>query len=208
MFNFLRTASILDSLGCFKLADKFTKVAIDASDLDFDQVYKNPETFSDFALTRARKEGKDPIEVLGDDKFIFDRSKDPVEQIADKHKGTRKHFELYPQILLFPESGVWKFFFMDPLSFKALSAGSDKEGKLITDQLSIPGLEELYSDEEDAEEIHHEVVFTTNLPLEDYSKDEAISRIRQKFPDAHIDYQMNGVDDRDFFDEEKDIDLA
>ena len=99
-------------------------------------------------------------------------------------------------------------FFKDPLSFKALSAGSDKEGKLITDQLSIPGLEELYSDEEDAEEIHHEVVFTTNLPLEDYSKDEAISRIRQKFPDAHIDYQMNGVDDREFFDEEKDIDLT
>ena len=63
MINFLRTASVLDNLGCFKLADKFTKVAIDSSDLDFDQVYKNPETFSDFALTRARKEGKDPIEV-------------------------------------------------------------------------------------------------------------------------------------------------
>jgi hypothetical protein len=208
MINFLRTASILDKLGLYKLADRFTKIAIDTSDLDFDQVYRNPETFSDFALTRARKEGKDPIEVLGDDNFTFDRSKDPVEQIADKHKGTRKHFELYPQILLFPENGVWKFFFMDPLSFKALSAGSDKEGKLITDQLSIPGLEELYSDEEDAEEIRHHVVFTTNLPLEDYSKDEAISRIRQKFPDAHIDFQMNGVDDREFYDEDKDIDLT
>jgi hypothetical protein len=208
MINFLRTASILDKLGLYKLADRFTKIAIDTSDLDFDQVYRNPETFSDFALTRARKEGKDPIEVLGDDNFTFDRSKDPVEQIADKHKGTRKHFELYPQILLFPENGVWKFFFMDPLSFKALSAGSDKEVKLITDQLSIPGLEELYSDEEDAEEIRHHVVFTTNLPLEDYSKDEAISRIRQKFPDAHIDFQMNGVDDREFYDEDKDIDLT
>ena len=207
MINLLRTASILDSLGCFKLADKFTKVAIDSSDLDFDQVYKNPETFSDFALTRARKEGKDPVEVLGDDKFVFDRSKDPVEQIADKHKGTRKHFELYPQILLFPESGVWKFFFMDPLSFKALSKGSDKEGKLLTDQLSIPGLEELYSDEEDAEVMNYDVVFTTNLPLEDYSKDEVISKIRQKFPDANIDVQFDGVDDREFFDEEKDIEL-
>lgn len=207
MFNFLRTASILDNLGCYKLADKFTKVAIDSSDLDFDQVYKNPETFSDFALTRARKEGKDPIEFLGDDKFVFDPSKDPVEQIADKHKGTRKHFELYPQILLFPENGVWKFL-MDPLSLKALSKGSDKEGKLITDQLSIPGLEELYSDEEDAEEIHHEVVFTTNLPLEDYDAKSAIERIRQKFPDAHVDTQFNGVDDREFFDEEKNIDLT
>jgi hypothetical protein len=189
MINFLRTASILDKLGLYKLADRYTKIAIDTSDLDFDQVYRNPETFSDFALTRARKEGKDPIEVLGDDNFTFDRSKDPLEQISDKHKGTRKHFELYPQILLFPESGVWKFFFMDPLSFKALSKGSDKEGKLLTDQLSIPGLEELYGDE-------------------DYSKEEAISRIRQKFPDAHVDVQFNGVDDREFFDEEKDIDLT
>ena len=50
--------------------------------------------------------------------------------------------------------------------------------------------------------------FTTNLPLEDYSKEEAISRIRQKFPDTHIDVQFNGVDDREFFDEEKDIDLT
>ena len=208
MINFLRTASILDKLGIYKLADRYTKIAIDTSDLDFDQVYRNPETFSDFALTRARKEGKDPIEVLSDDNFTFDRSKDPLEQISDKHKGTRKHFELYPQILLFPESGVWKFFFMDPLSFKALSKGSDKEGKLLTDQLSIPGLEEMYGDEEDAEEINHDVVFTTNLPLEDYSKEEAISRIRQKFPDAHVDVQFNGVDDREFFDEEKDIDLT
>ena len=207
MFNFLRTASILDNLGCFKLADKFTKVAIDASDLDFDQVYKNPETFSDFALTRARKEGKDPIEVLGDDKFIFDRSKDPVEQIADKHKGTRKHFELYPQILLFPENGVWKFFYTDPLSFKTLSKGSDKDGKLITDQLSVPGLTEMYSDEEDAEKLNHEVVYTTDLTLEDNSTEEAIRKVRNRFPDATIDYMFNGVDDREFFDEEKDIEL-
>ena len=96
---------------------------------------------------------------------------------------------------------------MDPLSFKALSKGSDKEGKLLTDQLSIPGLEEMYGDEEDAEEINHDVVFTTNLPLEDYSKEEAISRIRERFPDSDVDVQVNGVDDREFFDEEKDIDL-
>jgi hypothetical protein len=73
--------------------------------------------------------------------------------------------------------------------------------------LSIPGLEELYSDEEDAEVMNHDVVFTTNLPLEDYSKDEVISKIRQKFPDANIDVQFDGVDDREFFDEEKDIEL-
>ena len=207
MINFLRTASVLDNLGCFKLADKFTKVAIDQSDLDFDEVYKNPETYSDFALTKARKQGRDITEVLGDEKFTVDPSKDPMEQLVERSKGTRRHFAIYPQIILFPESGVWKFFFLDPLSLKSLSKGSDKEGKLLTDQLSIPGLENMYSDEEEAEEISHEVVFTSNLTLEDYSKEEAIEKVREKFPDAHVDYVVNGVDDREFFDEERDIEL-
>jgi hypothetical protein len=189
------------------LADKLTRLAIDPSDLDFDTVYKNPETLSDFVLTKSRKERRDPIDILGDEKFTVDPTKDPMEQLVERSKGTRRHFELYPQIILFPENGVWKFFFMDPLSFKALSKGSDKEGKLLTDQLSIPGLENMYSEEEDAEEISHDVVFTTNLPLEDYDTEAAISKVRLKFPDAHVDVQFNGVDDREFFDEEKDIEL-
>jgi hypothetical protein len=207
MINLLRTASILDSLGCFKLADRFTKLAIDQSDLDFDEVYKNPETYSDFVLTKARQQGRDIVEVLGDEKFTVDPSQDPMEQLVEKSKGTRRHFAIYPQIILFPESGVWKFFFLDPLSLKSLSKGSDKEGKLLTDQLSIPGLENMYSEEEEAEEISHEVVFTSNLALEDYSKEEAIEKVREKFPDAHVDVVVNGVDDREFFDEEKDIEL-
>ena len=207
MINFLRTASILDNLGCFKLADRFTKVAIDQSDLDFDTVYKNPETYSDFALTKARKQGRDVVEVLGDEKFTVDPSKDPMEQLVERSKGTRRHFAIYPQIILFPESGVWKFFFLDPLSLKSLSKGSEKDGKLLTDQLSIPGLENLYGEEEDAEEISHDVVFTSNLALEDYSKEEAMEKVRQKFPDTHVDVVVNGVDDREFFDEEKDIEL-
>ena len=207
MINFLRTASILDNLGCFKLADRFTKVAIDQSDLDFDTVYKNPETYSDFALTKARKQGRDVVEVLGDEKFTVDPSKDPMEQLVERSKGTRRHFAIYPQIILFPESGVWKFFFLDPLSLKSLSKGSEKDGKLLTDQLSIPGLENLYGEEEDAEEISHDVVFTSNLALEDYSKEESMEKVRQKFPDTHVDVVVNGVDDREFFDEEKDIEL-
>jgi hypothetical protein len=207
MINFLRTASILDNLGCFKLSDRFTKVAIDQSDLDFDEVYKNPETYSDFALTKARKQGRDIVEVLGDEKFTVDPSKDPMEQLVERSKGTRRHFAIYPQIILFPESGVWKFFFLDPLSLKSLSKGSEKDGKLLTDQLSIPGLENLYGEEEDAEEISHDVVFTSNLTLEDYSKEEAMEKVRQKFPDTHVDVVVNGVDDREYFDEEKDIEL-
>ena len=207
MITFLKTATILDTIGCYKLADKFTKVAIDQSDLDFDAVYKNPETYSDFALTKARQQGRDVVDVLGDEKFTADPSKDPMEQLVERSKGTRRHFAIYPQIILFPESGVWKFFFLDPLSLKSLSKGSDKEGKLLTDQLSIPGLENLYGEEEDAEEISHDVVFTSNLALEDYSKEEAMEKLRQKFPDTHIDFMMDGVDDREFFDEEKDIEL-
>lgn len=207
MINFLRTASTLDNLGCFKLADRFTKVAIDQSDLDFDSVYKNPETYSDFALTKARKQGRDIVEVLGDEKFTVDPLKDPMEQLVERSKGTRRHFALYPQIILFPESGVWKFFFLDPLSLKSLSKGSEKDGKLLTDQLSIPGLENLYGEEEDAEEISHDVVFTSNLALEDYSKEEAMQKVRERFPDTHVDVNVNGVDDREFFDEEKDIEL-
>ena len=136
MIKFLKTATILDTIGCYKLADKFTKVAIDQSDLDFDAVYKNPETYSDFALTKARQQGRDVLDVLGDEKFTVDPSKDPMEQLVERSKGTRRHFAIYPQIILFPESGVWKFFFLDPLSLKSLSKGSDKEGKLLTDQLS------------------------------------------------------------------------
>ena len=207
MIKFLKTATILDTIGCYKLADKFTKVAIDQSDLDFDAVYKNPETYSDFALTKARKQGRDVVEVLGDEKFTVDPSKDPMEQLVERSKGTRRHFAIYPQIILFPESGVWKFFFLDPLSLKSLSKGSEKDGKLLTDQLSIPGLENLYGEEEDAEEISHDVVFTSNLALEDYSKEEAMEKVRQKFPDTHVDVVVNGVDDREFFDEEKDIEL-
>ena len=207
MIKFLKTATILDTIGCYKLADKFTKVAIDQSDLDFDAVYKNPETYSDFALTKARQQGRDVLDVLGDEKFTVDPSKDPMEQLVERSKGTRRHFAIYPQIILFPESGVWKFFFLDPLSLKSLSKGSDKEGKLLTDQLSIPGLENLYGEEEDAEEISHDVVFTSNLALEDYSKEEAMEKLRQKFPDTHVDFMMDGVDDREFFDEEKDIEL-
>ena len=207
MITFLKTATILDTIGCYKLADKFTKVAIDQSDLDFDAVYKNPETYSDFALTKARQQGRDVVDVLGDEKFTADPSKDPMEQLVERSKGTRRHFAIYPQIILFPESGVWKFFFLDPLSLKSLSKGSDKDGKLLTDQLSIPGLENLYGEEEDAEEISHDVVFTSNLALEDYSKEEAMEKLRQKFPDTHVDFMMDGVDDREFFDEEKDIEL-
>ena len=207
MIKFLKTATILDTIGCYKLADKFTKVAIDQSDLDFDAVYKNPETYSDFALTKARQQGRDVLDVLGDEKFTADPSKDPMEQLVERSKGTRRHFAIYPQIILFPESGVWKFFFLDPLSLKSLSKGSDKDGKLLTDQLSIPGLENLYGEEEDAEEISHDVVFTSNLALEDYSKEEAMEKLRQKFPDTHVDFMMDGVDDREFFDEEKDIEL-
>lgn len=207
MHTFLKIASLLDNVGNYKLADKLTKLAIDPSDLDFDAVYKNPETLSDFVLTKSRKENREPVEILGDEKFTVDPSKDPMEQLEERSRGTRRHFALYPQIILFPESGVWKFFFIDPLSLKALGKGTDKEGNLITDQLSIPGLENMYSEEEDAEIMSHEVVYTTNLTLEDTTTKEAIKKVRERFPDSNVDVVFGGIDDREFFDEEKDIEL-
>jgi hypothetical protein len=208
MINFLRIASILDNLGCFKLSDRFTKLAIDQSDLDFDKVYSNPETYSDRVINRSRKENVDPLQIMSEEKPISDPSKDPMDQLEEASRGMREYSELYPTIVLFPENGVWKFFYTDPLSFKTLSKGSDKDGKLITDQLSVPGLTEMYSDEEDAEKLNHEVVYTTDLTLEDNSTEEAIRKVRNRFPDATIDYMFNGVDDREFFDEEKDIELS
>ena len=207
MINFLRIASILDSLGCYKLSDKLTKIAIDQSDLDLDKVYSNPETYSDRVLNRSRKENVDPLQIMSDEKPTLDPSKDPMDQLEEASRGMREFSELYPTIILFPENGVWKFFYTDPLSFKTLSKGSDTEGKLITDQLTVQGLTEMYSDEEDAEKLSHEVVYTTNLTLEDNSTEEAIRKVRNRFPDATIDYMFNGVDDREFFDEEKDIEL-
>ena len=207
MINFLRIASILDNLGCFKLSDRFTKLAIDQSDLDLDKVYSNPATYSDRVINRSRKENVDPLQIMSEEKPISDPSKDPMDQLEEASRGMREYSELYPTIVLFPENGVWKFFYTDPLSFKTLSKGSDKEGKLLTDQLSVPGLTEMYSDEEDAEKLNHEVVYTTDLTLEDNSTEEAIRKVRNRFPDATIDYMFNGVDDREFFDEEKDIEL-
>ena len=207
MINFLRIASILDNLGCFKLSDRFTKLAIDQSDLDLDKVYSNPETYSDRIINQSRRENVDPLQIMSKENPVLDPSKDPMDQLEEASRGMREYSELYPTIVLFPENGVWKFFYTDPLSFKTLSKGSDKEGKLLTDQLSVPGLTEMYSDEEDAEKLNHEVVYTTDLTLEDNSTEEAMKKVRNRFPDATIDYMFNGVDDREFFDEEKDIEL-
>ncbi len=207
MINFLRIASILDNLGFYNLSDRFTKLAIDQSDFDLKAIYNNPETYPDSVIKRSIERNVDPLKIMVNDNSTSDPSKDPMDQLEEKSRGLREYSELYPTIILFPENGVWKFFYTDPLSFKTLSAGSDKEGKLITDQLSVQGLTEMYSDEEEAEKMSHEVVYTTNLTLEDNSTEEAVEKIRERFPDATIDYMFNGVDDREFFDEEKDIEF-
>ena len=207
MINFLRIASILDNLGFYNLSDRFTKLAIDQSDFDLKAIYDNPQTYPDSVIKRSIERNVDPLQIMTKDNSISDPSKDPMDQLEERSRGLREYSELYPSIILFPENGVWKFFYTDPLSFKTLSAGSDKEGKLHTDQLSVQGLTDMYSDEEEAEKMSHEVVYTTNLTLEDNSTEEAVEKIRERFPDATIDCMFNGVDDREFFDEEKDIDL-
>lgn len=207
MLNFLRTAQILDSLQCYRLADKFTKFAIDMSDLDPHEVYKNPQTYSDSIVKKSLETNQDPFLLI--DRKEPDQSKGFQENLASMGEKHRRYLEIYPQILVFPKDGVWKFFFTDPLSFGALHKGSEKSGKLLTDQLTVPGLMEDFDDEADLENIEYEVLFTTNLPIEDFTLAEAIEKIRKKFPGASVDYNKlaSDVDGSDLFDAEKDIEL-
>ena len=80
MINFLRIASILDNLGCFKLSDRFTKLAIDQSDLNIDEVYKNPETYSDRVINRSRRENVDPLQIMSEEKPISD----PLDKVLNE----------------------------------------------------------------------------------------------------------------------------
>ena len=207
MLNFLRTAQILDSLKCYRLADKFTKFAIDMSDLDPHEVYKNPQTYSDSIVKKSLETNQDPFLLI--DRKEPDQSKGFQENLASMGEKHRRYLEIYPQILVFPKDGVWKFFFADPLSFGALHKGSEKSGKLLTDQLTVPGLMEDFEDEVELENIEYDVLFTTNLPIEDFTLTEAIEKIRKKFPGASVDYNnlASDVDGSDLFDAEKDIEL-
>jgi hypothetical protein len=207
MLHFLRTAQILDSLQCYRLADKFTKFAIDMSDLDPHEVYKNPQTYSDSIVKKSLETNQDPFLLI--DRKQPDQSKGFQENLASMGEKHRRYLEIYPQILVFPKSGLWKFFFTDPLSFGALHKGSEKSGKLLTDQLTVPGLMEDFEDEVEKENIEYDVLFTTNLPTEDFTLAEAIDKIRKKFPGASVDYNKlaSDVDGSDLFDAEKNIEL-
>ena len=207
MLHFLRTAQILDSLQCYRLADKFTKFAIDMSDLDPHEVYKNPQTYSDSIVKKSLETNQDPFLLI--DRKQPDQSKGFQENLASMGEKHRRYLEIYPQILVFPKSGLWKFFFTDPLSFGALHKGSEKSGKLLTDQLTVPGLMEDFEDEVEKENIEYDVLFTTNLPTEDFTLAEAIDKIRKKFPGASVDYNKlaSDVDGSDLFDAEKYIEL-
>lgn len=208
MINLLRIANVLDSIQCYKLADRFTKVAIDLSDLDPKEVYKNPQTFSDRIVKKSLESNEDPYNLI--ETKAPDKTKSIEENIASIGQPLRRYFEIYPQILVFPENGVWKFFFTDPLSLGRLDKGSQKSGVLLTDQLTVNGLMEDFSNEADKEIMNYEVLFDTNLPIEDISLQEVSDKIRSKFPGASIDFVNSAslVDGKDVFDAEKDIDLT
>ena len=89
-----------------------------------------------------------------------------------------------------------------------VSKMSDKEGKLLTDQLSVPGLEELYSSEEDLEKITYDVLYSTNLPIEDYTAEEAEEYVRERFPYASIDVMSGDYEvdkNENLYDAERDL---
>lgn len=199
MKHLFRLASFLDRVGKFKLADKITKIAIDKSDFDLP---KNPITFSDHVLRRSKDTGLDPLDI------IDQMTSDNVAEADYNFSDYRKFFEIYSQIFIFAKDGVWKFSFIDPLSLQGLSKMSDKDGKLITDQLSVPGLEELYSTEEDLEKISYDVLYSTNLPIEDYTAEEAEEYVRERFPYASIDVMTGDYEvdkNENIYDAERDL---
>jgi hypothetical protein len=199
MKNILRLALFLDQVGKYKLADKITKIAIDQSDFELP---KKPITFSDHVLDRSRSTGKDPLDVI--DQMTSDNIAESDYGFSDY----RRFFEIYSQIFIFAKDGVWKFSFIDPLSLQGLSKMSDKEGKLLTDQLSVPGLEELYSSEEDLEKITYDVLYSTNLPIEDYTAEEAEEYVRERFPYASIDVMSGDYEvdkNENLYDAERDL---
>lgn len=199
MKHLFRLASYLDTVGKFTLADKITKIAIDQSDFDLPN---KPETFSDRVLRRSRDTGLDPLDII--DKMTSDNVAEADYNFSDY----RRFFEIYSQIFIFAKDGVWKFSFIDPLSLQGLSKMSEKDGKLITDQLSVPGLEELYSSEEDLEKVTYDVLYSTNLPIEDYTAEEAEKYVRERFPYASIDVMTGDYEvdkNENIYDEERDL---
>lgn len=199
MKHLFRLASYLDTVGKFTLADKITKIAIDQSDFDLPN---KPETFSDRVLRRSRDTGLDPLDII--DKMTSDNVAEADYNFSDY----RRFFEIYSQIFIFAKDGVWKFSFIDPLSLQGLSKMSDQDGRLITDQLSVPGLEELYSSEEDLEKITYDVLYSTNLPIEDYTAEEAEEYVRERFPYASIDVMTGDYEvdkNENMYDAERDL---
>lgn len=199
MKHLFRLASYLDTVGKFTLADKITKIAIDQSDFDLPN---KPETFSDRVLRRSKDTGLDPLDII--DKMTSDNVAEADYNFSDY----RRFFEIYSQIFIFAKDGVWKFSFIDPLSLQGLSKMSDQDGRLITDQLSVPGLEELYSSEEDLEKITYDVLYSTNLPIEDYTAEEAEEYVRERFPYASIDVMTGDYEvdkNENMYDAERDL---
>lgn len=199
MKHLFRLASYLDTVGKFTLADKITKIAIDQSDFDLPN---KPETFSDRVLRRSKDTGLDPLDII--DKMTSDNVAEADYNFSDY----RRFFEIYSQIFIFAKDGVWKFSFIDPLSLQGLSKMSDQDGRLITDQLSVPGLEELYSSEEDLEKITYDVLYSTNLPIEDYTAEEAEEYVRERFPYASIDVMTGDYEvdkNENIYDAERDL---
>ena len=123
MHGLLKIASILDNLGFYKLSDRFTKLAIDESDFNLKAIYDNPQTYPDSIIKRSIERNVNPLEIMVKDNSTSDPSLDPMDQLEERSRGLREYSELYPTIILFPENGVWKFFYTDPLSFKTLSKG-------------------------------------------------------------------------------------
>lgn len=189
MKRYLKTAQILDRIGCYKLADNLFKMAISQLDFDLRDIYKKPETIADQILHEAIKTKSNPMDVIYDTQKET-KETDPIKAIQDLAEPSRMFHSIYPQVVLFPEDNVWKFFFTDPLSLKALE--NIKYLQLDPETFTT-----------------YDILFTTNLQTKDYTPQQAVRKLIDVFPDASIDYIDfdEPVDLRDQFEEEKYIEL-
>lgn len=208
--DLIRIASYFDMVGDFDKADKYVKLAIDRKDFDYEDIYKNPETKSDFTIKQHLTE--EPYEGDTFD-YLKDKSYQPKNPITNTHELVNNLYEMnkdltnfadvYPNIYFYFEDGVAKFLYIDPTSLDSLRDQSessgimkehvDEEGNVFRpnnlglDYLPIEEDDEVYLDP-------FETKYTTDLP-EYLGRKRVFEILRRNFPAANVQFIDDIFDD-------------
>jgi hypothetical protein len=208
--DLIRDASYFDMVGDIEKADSNIKLAIEKKDFDYYDIYKNPETASDFAinkhLTEEPFEG-DTLNYLTDKTTRPERRPTNPSELINYLSGTNKDLmqfaDIYPNIYFYFEDGVTKFFHVDPTSLDSLKDQSESSGKLkeqvdeYGDKFTPGNLEIDYFPLEEDDEMYLEPLetrFITDLP-QYLGKERIYEILRRNFPAAHIQFIEDIYDD-------------